>query len=161
MRTGHLPQNAAPSLNILPFEYPKRRTDASYDRALASQETQLREALAEVRALRRQQSEVMQLPGGGVVRALFVAREAAARRVATLTSRQREVMEMVLAGRLSKIIAWELGISLRTVENHRASVMLKTGSKSVAALARLAIAAAWNGIDSPSVQPFSRVASPF
>jgi two-component system CheB/CheR fusion protein len=51
-------------------------------------------------------------------------------------------MEMVLAGHPSKNIAADLGISQRTVENHRASIMKKTGSKSLPALARLAIAAA-------------------
>jgi two-component system CheB/CheR fusion protein len=51
-------------------------------------------------------------------------------------------MDRVLAGQPSKNIAADLGISQRTVENHRASIMLKTGAKSVPALARLAILAA-------------------
>ena len=67
-----------------------------------------------------------------------------------LTSRQRQVMEMVLAGCPSKNIAADLGISQRTVENHRASIMKKTGAKSLPALARLALAATWNGLDDPS-----------
>ena len=64
-------------------------------------------------------------------------------RIGTLTSRQRQIMDLVLAGYPSKNIASDLGISQRTVENHRASIMKKTGSKSLPALARLAIAAAW------------------
>jgi len=44
--------------------------------------------------------------------------------------------------RPSKNIAADLGISQRTVENHRASIMTKTGTKSLPALARLALAAA-------------------
>ena len=59
-----------------------------------------------------------------------------------LTPRQREVMERVLAGEPSKNIAADLGISQRTVENHRASIMKRTGSKSLPALARLALVAA-------------------
>ena len=54
-------------------------------------------------------------------------------------------MELVLAGHPSKNIAADLGISQRTVENHRASIMKATGSKSLPALARLALAADWNG----------------
>lgn len=59
-----------------------------------------------------------------------------------LTPRQYEVMDMVLAGHPSKNIAADLRISQRTVENHRASIMRKTGTKSLPALARLALAAA-------------------
>jgi two-component system CheB/CheR fusion protein len=66
----------------------------------------------------------------------------AAAQMAGLTPRQREIMDRVLAGQPSKIIAADLGISQRTVENHRASIMTKTGTRSLPALARLALAAA-------------------
>ena len=66
---------------------------------------------------------------------------AAAGSIASLTPRQRNVMAMVLAGHPSKNMAADLGISQRTVENHRASIMRKTGAKSLPALARLALAA--------------------
>jgi two-component system CheB/CheR fusion protein len=68
-------------------------------------------------------------------------RARAAEQIASLTSRQRQVMDMVLAGHPSKNIAADLGISQRTVENHRASVMERTQTKSIPALARLAIMA--------------------
>jgi two-component system, chemotaxis family, CheB/CheR fusion protein len=67
-------------------------------------------------------------------------REAAVARLASLTARQRQIMELVLAGHPSKNIAADLGISQRTVENHRAAIMQKTGSKSLPALVRLALA---------------------
>ena len=69
--------------------------------------------------------------------------------MAGLTARQRDVMTMVLAGHPSKNIAADLGISQRTVENHRASIMRRTGTKSLPALARLAVAAASAGVDGP------------
>jgi two-component system CheB/CheR fusion protein len=80
---------------------------------------------------------------------LFAWRENAANHIADLTPRQRQIMEMVLAGHPSKNIAADLGISQRTVENHRASIMKRTGSKSLPALARLALAAAWSGVGEP------------
>jgi two-component system, chemotaxis family, CheB/CheR fusion protein len=64
----------------------------------------------------------------------------AARCVARLTARQRRVLELVLAGHASKTIAASLGISQRTVDNHRAAIMKKTGSKSIPALVRTALA---------------------
>ncbi|WP_373476072.1 chemotaxis protein CheB [Sphingorhabdus sp.] len=66
---------------------------------------------------------------------------AAAKLVANLTKRQHQVMDLVLAGQPSKIIAADLSISQRTVENHRAAIMTKTGATSLPALARLALAA--------------------
>ena len=65
----------------------------------------------------------------------------AARLIGSLTARQRQIMTMVLAGHPSKNIAADLGISQRTVENHRASIMTRTGTRSLPALARLAVAA--------------------
>ncbi len=64
----------------------------------------------------------------------------AAARLHSLTPRQYDVMERVLAGHPSKNIAADLNISQRTVEYHRACVMKKTGAKSIPALARLALA---------------------
>ncbi len=77
-------------------------------------------------------------------------REEATAHISGLTPRQREVMELVLAGHPSKNIAADLGISQRTVENHRASIMKRTGSASLPALARLALAAHWTGVDDPT-----------
>jgi DNA-binding NarL/FixJ family response regulator len=68
--------------------------------------------------------------------------EDAADRVASLTPRQREIMILVVAGCPSKNIAADLGITRRTVENHRAEIMKKTGSKSLPALGRFGLAAA-------------------
>jgi two-component system CheB/CheR fusion protein len=70
------------------------------------------------------------------------SRDTAVTCVASLTARQRQIMDLVLAGHPSKNIAADLGISQRTVDNHRAAIMRKTGSKSLPALIRLAIAAA-------------------
>jgi two-component system, chemotaxis family, CheB/CheR fusion protein len=68
-------------------------------------------------------------------------RETAAKRVASLTARQRQILDLVLAGHPSKNIAADLGISQRTVDNHRAAIMRKTDSKSLPALIRTALAA--------------------
>jgi two-component system CheB/CheR fusion protein len=69
-------------------------------------------------------------------------RKTAAERVARLTPRERSVMDLVVQGRPNKIIADDLGISQRTVENHRAAVMKRTGVTSVPDLIRLVMAAA-------------------
>ena len=62
-------------------------------------------------------------------------------RVESLTPRERQVLERVVTGRQSKIIAFELGISVRTVENHRARIMGKMEAESVSHLVRMALAA--------------------
>ena len=81
---------------------------------------------------------------------LLRLRESASAHLAGLTPRQRDVMERVLAGQPSKNIAADLNISQRTVENHRASIMKRTGSKSLPALARLALLAS-GGEEEPSM----------
>ncbi|MEQ1648158.1 MAG: response regulator [Hyphomicrobiaceae bacterium] len=69
-------------------------------------------------------------------------RQDAVRHIGGLSTRQRQIMDLVLAGHPSKNIAADLGISQRTVENHRAAIMKRTGTKSLPALARLAVTAA-------------------
>jgi two-component system response regulator FixJ len=75
------------------------------------------------------------------------AREASSRRagvlerVRHLTTREREVMELVVAGKANKEIAAELGLSPKTVEVHRAHVMEKMNVESLAELIRVALVA--------------------
>ncbi len=76
-------------------------------------------------------------------------RKIATRHIAGLTARQRQIMAMVLDGQPSKNIAADLNISQRTVENHRSSIMKRTGAKSLPALARLALAATPNTAPTP------------
>jgi two-component system, LuxR family, response regulator FixJ len=66
---------------------------------------------------------------------------AAAARLALLSPREREVLEGLLAGLPNKSIAYDLAISPRTVEIHRARVMDKMGVRSLAELVRLTLAA--------------------
>ncbi|MGH8708580.1 MAG: response regulator transcription factor [Burkholderiales bacterium] len=66
-----------------------------------------------------------------------VRRSHVAERLATLTEREREVMQRVIEGKLNKVIADDLGISVKTVEFHRAKVMEKMSADSVAGLVQL------------------------
>jgi FixJ family two-component response regulator len=65
----------------------------------------------------------------------------AAARLATLTQREREVLDRVVAGKLNRVIAEELEISIKTVEAHRAKIMEKLAVDSVAGLVQAALAA--------------------
>lgn len=62
------------------------------------------------------------------------------KRLAHLTPREREVMEGILAGKLSKVIAYELGSSVRTVEVQRARVLDKLGAHNGPEMVRLVLA---------------------
>jgi len=65
----------------------------------------------------------------------------AAQRIATLSPREREVLDALLAGRQNKVIAFDLNISVRTVEVHRARMMERLGIKQFADAIRLAVMA--------------------
>ncbi|CAA7611495.1 C4-dicarboxylate transport transcriptional regulatory protein DctR [Magnetospirillum sp. LM-5] len=60
-----------------------------------------------------------------------------ASRLASLTAREKQVMELVLAGKMNKVIADDLGITMRTVEVHRAHVFEKMAVKTAVELAQL------------------------
>jgi len=73
--------------------------------------------------------------------------QAAENLIAGLTTREREVLEQLVAGRANKVIAYELDISPRTVEIHRAHLMEKMQAKSLSELIRTALA---GGISAPA-----------
>jgi FixJ family two-component response regulator len=62
-------------------------------------------------------------------------------RLTSLTARETEIMDLVVAGKTNKETATELGVSPRTVEVHRARLMTKLGMDSVATLVRLRLRA--------------------
>lgn len=62
-------------------------------------------------------------------------------RLAQLTPRQRQVMELLASGNMSKQVAAKLGVSTKTVEAHRGHVMKKLHAKTVADLVRFAVQA--------------------
>ncbi len=83
--------------------------------------SRIHKALEKDRDLREQQSSV----------------SAIRRKLATLTPRETEVMQRVVNGQANKVIAFDLGVSQRTVELHRARVMRKLGMRSLADLVRV------------------------
>ena len=65
------------------------------------------------------------------------SRETIEARLATLTQREREVMELILEGKYNKVIADDLSISMRTVEAHRSRIFDKMDVRSAVELAQL------------------------
>jgi two-component system response regulator FixJ len=70
--------------------------------------------------------------------------------IATLSPREREVLEALVAGRPNKVIAFDLGISVRTVEVHRSRMMERLGVRQFAEAVRLAVLAKFG---SPPSEP--------
>jgi two-component system response regulator FixJ len=68
----------------------------------------------------------------------------AARRIVSLSPREREVLDGLVAGRPNKLIAYDLGISVRTIEVHRARMMERLGVRQLAEAIRLGVMARLN-----------------
>ncbi|MCS3928835.1 two-component system response regulator FixJ [Bradyrhizobium elkanii] len=73
----------------------------------------------------------------------------AIQRIATLSPREREVLDGLLAGRPNKLIAYDLGISVRTVEVHRARMMERLGMRQLTDVIRLGVMARLNAPSPP------------
>jgi two-component system, LuxR family, response regulator FixJ len=104
-----------------------------------------------VRAMKARAADFLEKPYGdeallGSIEAAF-GRETdfdiadAVRRVATLSTREREVLDGLLAGRPNKLIAYDLGISVRTVEVHRARMMERLSLRQLSEVIRLGVMA--------------------
>ncbi len=78
---------------------------------------------------------------GRALRLEAAQRGIAAARLATLSPREGEVLDLLVAGKMNKAVAAELSISAKTVEDHRASIMRKMQVRSVAELVRAAMEA--------------------
>ena len=109
-----------------------------------------------VRALKSGAADFIEKPIDGKLFVAAIERAAVARRaakarlqvaglvqekIAALTPRERDVLRHLVEGNPNKIIAHQLSISPRTVENHRARLMVKMQADSVAELVRMALAA--------------------
>lgn len=70
------------------------------------------------------------------------SRRAAQSRTGTLTPRERQVFDLLVEGHPNKVVADRLGLSTKTIEDHRAAVLAKTGASGLAQLIALARGAA-------------------
>ena len=139
--------HAAPNSS---FGYQQRHGVASDEHEATKH--RLRRALAREAALLRERDEL--------IRKLSPWREIVANHLAKLTPRECQIMELVLAGQPSKNIAADVGISQRTVENHRMRIMKRTGSRSLPALARLALIASGGEASPPAPQELGAAPPP-
>jgi FixJ family two-component response regulator len=73
---------------------------------------------------------------GAVARGLAwsAARYAREQKLVSLSSRERQIFDLLVRGRTNKTVAAQLGLSIKTVEDHRAAIMRKTGALSLAQL---------------------------
>lgn len=73
------------------------------------------------------------------VHKLALQRTEIKQRVTKLTPRERQIMDMIVQGKASKVIAIDLGVSQRTVDTHRTRIMRKMQAKSLAELVKTAV----------------------
>jgi two-component system response regulator FixJ len=69
--------------------------------------------------------------------AVAIERERVSGKLASLSNREREVVDGLMSGKANKVIAYDLGISARTVEVYRANVMTKLAARTLPDLVRM------------------------
>jgi DNA-binding NarL/FixJ family response regulator len=74
-------------------------------------------------------------------------------KIAGLTQREREVLVKLSQGKANKVIAYELDLSIRTVELYRAALMRALGVRSLAEALKIAVAAGVTKLDAPAIRP--------
>jgi DNA-binding CsgD family transcriptional regulator len=138
-----LSDQLAPILTTLRqrLDVAKRRSGTRREQALVESIALVDQTMGQVRELSRALSApraIASLSVDDVARTDREKREAADG-AATLTSRQREVLRLIAEGQSTKHIARGLGISVKTVETHRAQIMERLGIRHVAGLVRYAM----------------------
>ena len=96
-------------------------------------------ALAQAKAAGRGRLEVYSEEMDDRQRRSALAREDTERKLASLTPREQEVLDRLVAGEANKMIAYMLGASMRTIEHHRARIMDKMAAGSLPELVRMVI----------------------
>ncbi|WP_286192078.1 response regulator transcription factor [Roseomonas genomospecies 6] len=86
---------------------------------------------------------------------IHTRRRNAAERLSSLSGRESQVLRLVIGGKQNKCIAWDLGISIKTVEVHRAHIMEKTGAATIVDLARMWEIAGMGAADEDAAMPLS------
>jgi len=92
-----------------------------------------------LRAVARGETYLSPRVSGGVVEKYLQSVDLAAGPLDVLTSRQREILQLIAEGRSTKQMAAQLGVSIKTVETHRALLMRRLGIHDLAGLVRFAV----------------------
>jgi DNA-binding NarL/FixJ family response regulator len=101
--------------------------------------TKGQEAIQESLRIRRRSSKVRAALQSGIPKTVHDERARNHRAPGALSNRERQVLKLIVAGKSSKQIAAELGISFRTAVTHRASIMGKLDVHEIASVVREAI----------------------
>ena len=98
----------------------------------------------------QRRAEHVRMETGGITSA---ERKNAEAKIAGLTQREREVLVKLSQGKANKVIAYELDLSIRTVELYRAALMRALGVRSLAEALKIAVAAGVTKLDAPAIRP--------
>ena len=99
----------------------------------------IEELLSALRRAARGETYITSMLAGDVISALVMGRFDESSRQTELTSRQRQMLQLIAEGKTMKGAATAIGISVRTAETHKYEIMRKLGVKTIAALVQHAV----------------------